>query len=260
MAPRILLIGLALLALAGCAIDPEPPAANQPVGANRPPADSPGAICTAWLDAMDKGDFEAAVACLAPEAVKGPATYAAWEALECRDGLRSAYWGARDGGSRSSPEKLEARARWKKQFAERIDPVLRKHGLTRRVSAGLKGLGTKDAAFKAVGEKLRDPEGFLARYRELTLDNQPIWRKEMLPRPRLVDVVINGNKAEGKLGYTKKYVDDGNEHKYGIAFVRLPNGDWRVDDWNSTAPLTMFFDEKKDDKKANKKDDKKDDK
>jgi hypothetical protein len=229
---RIIAAALALVAVAGCSRDSNAPVAKPPL------ADRPEAVSQAWLAAMDKGDFKGMVACLAPETVREQATDHAWWLLELRDGLERSY-------SKDRPRPREGDERRRKQRAEaarKVNPMLLEYGLTTAVSGDLKRL-PKEAARKALAEKIRDPAGFLIHYLEVTYDKQPLWRKEKWPAPYVDGVVITGDKAEGRLIYLSNRVDKGDERrefKKNISFVKLPDGNWRVvDDYTETFFLRL---------------------
>lgn len=218
MAPRIITVGIALVALAGCSREPDPPVEQRPAG------DSPDAVANAWIVAMDEGDFKRVVGCLAPDWVRERAADEAWSALELRDGLERRY--GKDVAKRPAGEEIERRQR-----ADRLDPVLLEHGLTQQVSDDLKRLPTEEAARKALAKKIRNPAGFLVRYLEVTRDSQPNWRKGNGTKPRVEDVVIDGGNAKGQLISTSNRVDKGDkqvEFKKDITFIRLRDGNWRI--------------------------------
>jgi hypothetical protein len=237
MKVRIVILGfLALAALAGCSPDADS-------RKSKVTFDTPHAVCDAWLTAMDNGDFSTAVSCLAPESVKTYAMIYAWEALDLRDDLKTAW--AKSGprfASREHEERERQRRRERKERGERLDPLLRAHGLTKQVSDELRRFPTATDASEALRGKIRDHAGFLVQYLEATHDRQPLWRKGNWPRPRVDELAINGDKAEGKLIYRTNRVDKGKEVrelKKDVSLVRLRDGGWRV----TELYLNVFFDE-----------------
>jgi hypothetical protein len=236
MGCRLNLVGVvvALAALTGCSRDADP------LSRKGISTDTPQAVGAAWIAAMDEGDFETVVACMAPETVRKYATWTAWEGLQRRDQLEDRW--AKDKEKRLDWEEWERR---RQQHAERVDPVLLEHGLTKKTSAELKVHLTRQDARQALAKKIRDPAGFYAGYLEATRKKVPVWKAEGWPPPRIDEVAIDGNHAKGKLIYRSNRVDKGDklvEFTKPLDFVRLPDGNWRIEeDYKS---FGMFFDEK----------------
>jgi len=233
------MVGIAL-ALAGCSPSPEPPVAKRPA-ANRPPGDSPEAVGGAWIDAMDRRDFAAAVACVAPETVKQLSTRKAWGLLDLRDNVERRY--AKDGtGYREDAPWTRGRANWlrSRSFA-RIDPVLIQHGLTRGGSRTLTVGRSRDEAEAELSRRIRDHAAFLVDYLNATREDLPEWRKGAnWPKPVLAKVAIRGDEAEGRLTYRSSHPERGNdppEVDALVRFVKLPVVGWRVGDHGLNWPF-----------------------
>jgi hypothetical protein len=229
MKARIVTLGvltLAGLALVGCsekAEDPEPPARVKGY-------QTPEAVCNAFFAAVERRDFQTAVACLAPESVERMARDFAWQGLDHRYELKWRWSKDRDKPRRRRHSEEEEAAR--RRYETRLSEVLDRHGLTWRVADNLRTHPTKQAAQDALPALIRDPAGLVAEYLDLTHKTDPRWQQDKAPRPKLDDVIIatDGRSAEGQVVFRYSFVDKGErrDNKKPMKFVKLAGGGWRI--------------------------------
>src|SRR5262245_6727866 len=222
---RVAVLGVvvASVALAGCALnpDPEPPKPT--------PTPSLEALTEVFLAALEARDFDAAVACLAPEMVRRMARDYAWSALTERTGIGWEWEKSR--AKRGEPRLTEEQEAAARRYTERRDAMLDKHGID---GEGLDRRSmSKDQAQDAVVAKIRNPAGFVADYLRLKEVPAPEWKERNARRARLVDLVIEGETATGNLLFYYQIVDKGGkgEGKAPITFVKKADTGWRIDDF-----------------------------
>jgi hypothetical protein len=221
---------LVLVATTGCFLVP-----GQAAPGSR---ESPHAVFNTLVTALEKEDFQTAVACLDPDSVAKTAARGAWRGLDERDDVGAQWrkpvpddgWGHRRGRDVPLSAQEEQARRKRQEKARRRFEVLDRHGLTKETSAALQRLPSEDAARTALAGRLDDPARFLAEFLQACETERPDWLREDWPRPRLEEVAFDGDTATGKVVFRAITKDDRpvRELRWDISFVRLSKEDWRV--------------------------------